>query len=184
MKNINVCFPIAKELLQPLGLHGSTKRDAKILQAALVYVCKNGTANEKEFADDFKTIMCADFNNERKQYYMSVQQESWIKLNEISRETGFPMCRLIAWGVFCVQHLQTELSAIGAQKRAKAHKNAVIDMLHKDLQRIIDDLLINDNELWIVTNREMRSRLLILVDMADYVYDLVKKEIEKGEQND
>lgn len=67
------------------------------------------------------------------------------------------------------------------EKKAKNTKDTIISTLHKDLQRIIDDLMIDDDELWIVANRETRSRLLILVDMADYVYVLVKKELEKGE---
>lgn len=46
---------------------------------------------------------------------------------------------------------------------------------------MMKNLVIDDEKLWLVANRETRSRLLILVDMIDYVYDLIKKETEKGE---
>lgn len=183
MKNIKVCFAIAKEFLQPLGLQGYCKNDEKFLQAALVYLCENGVDGTADFADNFQKIMSTNFSKERHQYYISVRQDLWVKLKEIARDTHWPACKLMAWGVFCVQHLskQMELPVISAKKESKNTKNTVIDMLHKDLQRIIDDLVIDDEKLWLVANRETRSRLLILVDMIDYVYDLVKKELEKGE---
>lgn len=182
MKNINVCFPIAKKLLQPLGLKGCCRHDEKILQTALVYLCKNSSTVSWDMADNYQIIMSANFNKERKQYFISVRQELWAKLKKISRDTGRPLCKLMAWGVFCVQHSAKQMElpiSAKVEKETKSTKDAIIVTLHKDLQRIIDDLLIKDDELWLVANRETRGRLLILVDMANYVYDLIKKESEK-----